>query len=393
MKKRARCNIVRKSAEATISSFKWTCVSERAHHQARLLLPSLDTNKWNLALRPAETLLQCLGQLILEAGDELCLQQEQAGNKHPWGIEAATALANSIAGFARDIWMGSAPSPPLHSHTGPNLQAAVLFDLPQETRDLVQQLLRHTSNSATLNSCFKLLRDPAPQPLPRLSLGNRILSEYESNQEWVSALHSQCSWPDPFDERLHALVLSRCRQLCASTTLQDRTDARNKAVTEQEVVCVRENWASSRGMPPDLLPRALFQAASAGWNLVVWGLQRWAGPGGAAYRPHLWRKSALCPVHKTGPANLAASFRLIFVKTQLGLMQEALLAQCWLSTVRNHIQPCQSGYIRSIDDAHLLLHEACAEAMFQHRPLWFVMGDFHFRRLSLAFAVRTFFSL
>ena len=59
-----------------------------------------------------------------------------------------------------------------------------------------------------LNSCFKLLRDPAPQPLPRLSLGNRILSEYESNQEWVSALHSQCSWPDPFDERLHALVLS-----------------------------------------------------------------------------------------------------------------------------------------------------------------------------------------
>ena len=90
----------------------------------------------------------------------------------------------------------------------------------------------------------------------------------------------------------------------------------------------------------------------------------------------MWRKSALCPVHKTGPANLAASFRLIFVKTQLGLMQEALLTQRWLSTVRNHIQPCQSGYIRSIDDAHLLLHEACAEAMFQHRPLWFVMGDF-----------------
>ena len=123
-----------------------------------------DTNKWNLALRPAETLLQCLGQLILEAGDELCLQQEQAGNKHPGGIEAATALANTIAGFARDIWMGSAPSPPLHSHEGPNLQAAVLLDLPEETRDLVQQLLRHTSNSAMLNSCFKLLRDPAPQP-------------------------------------------------------------------------------------------------------------------------------------------------------------------------------------------------------------------------------------
>ena len=77
------------------------------------------------------------------------------------------------------------------------------------------------------------------------------------------------------------------------------------------------------------------------------------------------------PCAKAGPANLAASFRLIFVKTQLKLMQEALLTQRWLSTVRNHIQPCQS-----IDDAHLLLHESCAEAMFQHRPLWFVAGDF-----------------
>ena len=101
------------------------------------------------------------------------------------------------------------------------------------------------------SSCGTLLLSPCLGcPLVITSCLN-----HESIQEWVSALHSQCSWPDPFDERLHALVLSRCQQLCASATLQDRTDARNKAVAEQEVVCVRENWASSKGMPPDLLPR------------------------------------------------------------------------------------------------------------------------------------------
>ena len=148
------------------------------------------------------------------------------------------------------------------------------------------------------------------------------------------------------------------------------------AVTDREVVDVKNSWSSSKGMPPDLLPRAIFQANSPGWNLTVWSLQRWAGPGGAAHRPSLWRKAALCPVHKSGPANLAASFRLIFVKVQMGLLQEALLTQRWLTRTCAHIQPCQSGYVRGVEDAHLLLHEVSAEAIYQQRALWTVMGDF-----------------
>ena len=115
---------------------------------------------------------------------------------------------------------------------------------------------------------------------------------------------------------------------------------------------------------------------------------------GAAYRPSLWRKATLCPVHKAGPANCAASFRLIFIKAQLGLTQR------WLNTVRQFIQPRQSGYIRGTEDAHLLLREICAEANcnsarvmddFQKAFLWACRGDLlcaladgpHVKRLGL----------
>ncbi|OLP92937.1 hypothetical protein AK812_SmicGene25199 [Symbiodinium microadriaticum] len=206
--------------------------------------------------------------------------------------------------------------------------------------------------------------------------GCSILTELESNREWASALSAQCTWEAPYDTDFHAATLTRFSQVCSAagnTLPQDRMDY---AVTEREVVDVKNSWSSSKGMPPDLLPRAIFQANSPGWNLTVWSLQRWAGPGGAAHRPSLWRKAALCPVHKSGPANLAASFRLIFVKVQMGLLQEALLTQRWLTRTRAHIQPCQSGYVRGVEDAHLLLHEVSAEAIYQQRALWTVMGDF-----------------
>eukprot|EP00439_Symbiodinium_sp_Y106_P071520 s5564_g12.t2 len=259
----------------------------------------------------------------------------------------------------------------------PNLAEAVLHELCDDTSSLIEQVSRENDCAALLNSCFKLLRDPVPQPLPRLHSGPQILSEAESNQEWVKTLSSQCSWPEAFDEQLHFQTVARCQQLCTAALRQASEDSKDYAVTEREVVDIRNAWSASKGMPPDLLPRALFMANSEGWNSVVWALQRWTGPGGAAFRPSLWRQAALCPVHKAGPACLASSFRLIFVKAQLGLMQEALLAQRWLSATRRFIQPCQSGYIRGVDDAHLLLHEVSAEAILQHRPLWFVMGDFH----------------
>ena len=129
-------------------------------------------------------------------------------------------------------------------------------------------------------------------------------------------------------------------------------------------------------MPPDLLPRALFSCNDESWDDAVWALQKWAGPSAAAYRPLLWRQTSLCPLHKKGNAAQIEIFRLLFVKAQMGLMQEALLTQRWLTKVRNYVLPCQSGFVRGTDDAWLLLHETCAEALSQRRPLRMIMGDF-----------------
>lgn len=338
-----------------------------------------DATKWAAALRPAEPVLQSLSSIAHLAADELCLPTCSLASrkKHVWGIEAAAALTNTIGGLVRDVWLRAGPGTTSREMVArPNLAEAVLHELSDDTNSLIAQVSKETDCAALLNSCFKLLRDPVPQPLPRLHSGPRILSEAESNQEWVKALRSQCSWPEAFDEQLHLQTVARCQQLCAAALRQPSGDSKDFSVTEREVVDIRNAWSTSKGMPPDLLPRALFMANSVGWNSVVWALQRWTGPGGAAFRPSLWRQAALCPVHKAGPACLASSFRLIFVKVQLGLMQEALLTQRWLTATRRFIQPCQSGYIRGVDDAHLLLHEVSAEALHQHRPLWFVLGDF-----------------
>ena len=153
-------------------------------------------------------------------------------------------------------------------------------------------------------SCVTLSRSPCRV----YTRDSGILSEAESNHEWVTALETQRSWQHPYDTNLHCTV-SRCQQICKSAS--SRLGSFDQAVAEREVVDIRNQWSSSKGMPPDLLPRALFQAGSAGWDIVVWGLQRWAGPNNAAYRP---------------------SFRLTFVKAQVELMQEALVTQRWLST-------------------------------------------------------------
>ena len=70
------------------------------------------------------------------------------------------------------------------------------------------------------------------------------------------------------------------------------------------------------------------------------------------------------------------SFRLIFVKVQLGLLQEALLAARVKPTLFEFLHPCQSGYCKAVDVPHLVLHELCSMARQQNRVIWLVMGDF-----------------
>ena len=90
----------------------------------------------------------------------------------------------------------------------------------------------------------------------------------------------------------------------------------------------------------------------------------------------LWRLSTLLAVFKSGSPCLHKSFRLIFVKVQLGLLQEGLVEARLKPTIRTFLHPCQSGYFRGIQDPHLVLHEIYHLAEAAHRAVWLVMGDF-----------------
>ena len=99
------------------------------------------------------------------------------------------------------------------------------------------------------------------------------------------------------------------------------------------------------------------------------------GPAVLAVRPRLWRSSAAVPLLKKGPTTDRLSFRLIMVKAQMGLLQEGIIFRRLRYRVRASITPGQSGYVRDVGDAHLLLHECTAEAIGLNKPLWAVFGD------------------
>ena len=89
-----------------------------------------------------------------------------------------------------------------------------------------------------------------------------------------------------------------------------------------------------------------------------------------------WRLSTLLAVYKSGNPRWHQSFRLIFVKAQMGLLQEGLIETRLKPFILNYLRPCQSGYFRGIQDPHMVLHEVYHLANLFHRAVWLVMGDF-----------------
>ena len=63
------------------------------------------------------------------------------------------------------------------------------------------------------------------------------------------------------------------------------------------------------------------------------------------------------------------------IKSQLGLLQEGLIFGRLVGQIRNSITPGQSGYVRDVGDAHLLLQLIMAESIGLAKPCWVVFGD------------------
>ena len=102
---------------------------------------------------------------------------------------------------------------------------------------------------------------------------------------------------------------------------------------------------------------------------------RLTGPGGLAIRPRSWRGSRAVTRHKAGPSDLGESFRLIVIKSQFGLLQEDLAFHRLRDCIRERVSQGQSGCIRDVGDAHLLLHEIMAVAVHDRRVVCAIHGD------------------
>ena len=328
--------------------------------------------RWGRVLRQIQGSLRSLTTLALQG----CEDHSSAADFSVAALEASTVLLNTLAGAARDIWIGGGSAMERPQRPA-NLAGLIASDCPEDAADLGHELSLVDNSSALLQRTFRLLRPHAAPPVSCMLQGNQLMSEEETNLAWRDALRKQCTPHALVDTRYQQLVQDRLRVLLdQARTLPKPDNSLDQPFLQQEVLDVIADWSTSRAMPPDLLPRAIFTCNDEAWNDVVWALQRWAGPAATKHRPTLWRAASLSPIHKKGNHADVLNFRLIFIKAQMGLIQEALLTKRWSCNVRNHVLPCQSGFVRGVEDAWLLLHETCAEAMEQKRPLWLVMGDF-----------------
>ena len=331
-----------------------------------------DKRRWTTALRQAEAPLRQLTAAALQGYQD----HRRAPAISNIGLEACAMLLNTMAGALRDIWIGGSVSPRSDHSSLTNITRHLEIVDSEELEDISRQLSSAPSGAALLHKTCRLLKPHTPQPVCCMIEGHHLLTETETHQKWCQALLEQCGPQSHIDQGFQHLVCNRLQTLLNNARSKHTQLHREMPFLQHEVAEVISGWSASCAMPPDLLPRALFMCNSDDWNDAVWALQKWAGPSGAAHRPSLWRAAALCPLHKKGSAAEISSFRLIFNKAQMGLVQEALFTQRWLLRVRSFVMPCQSGYVRGADDAWLLLHETCAEALSQHRPIWLVLGDF-----------------
>lgn len=141
-------------------------------------------------------------------------------------------------------------------------------------------------------------------------------------------------------------------------------------VLSEELSAIAKDWDGSDATTPDLLPRLVFELGCASWDAVVLAVMRLLGPGVLAARPMLWRYRCMVPHFKAGSANVVDNWRQLEVQSQFGLLQQAVLYGRVEVRVRSFLTPGQSGYVRDVADAQLLLLELAAASEASSRPMW-----------------------
>ena len=337
-----------------------------------------NTERWNSAVDQAPAAVAELGKIMRDANDCLVLARKQANDLQRWLVDSLALLQVALGGAIRDAWIQPSnnqarPANYIMSRTS---TGAVLTD-EQECEEALKIAHAHGEvKTSTLHRCYRWLKPRQVHPRRRMRKGGNMMSEEATHQAWCDAVGNQSGDLSDIDEAYRQDISNRAAQYTAKAMSERGTGPLDSSLKQQEVGSITESWDASPSIPADLLPRTLFKCRHAGWDYAVWQLQLLTSSHDLALRPALWRYSTLLAVHKRGETDWIEHYRLIFVKVQMGLLQQAILSGRMLPSVRNELEAGQSGYARGVEDPVLLLHELIALRRGLLLPTWYLMGDF-----------------
>ena len=304
-----------------------------------------------------------------EAGQQLCRSLSKA--EAQWFADSVVLFFNTIHAFVLWGWLV-----PLGLRRERKPKSAGQLDRGEDwSRQLSRAIKNGEAHSSVLQHCFKLMNPLQQRPSSSLLVDGRPLSERESHDEWCAQVVQQTIWKNEYDLDYHNITERRISTLAGQAWTHRGEGLHDSQVAYDEVLARIKAWDQTYATTPDLLPRIVFKIAPKEWVRMVWLTMRLTGPGCLAIRPLLCRGSAAVPLHKKGDCSNNKSFRLIMVKCQLGLLQEGIVFARTSVQVRSSITPGQSGYMRDVADAHLLLHELVAERCALLLCLWAYFGD------------------
>ena len=192
---------------------------------------------------------------------------------------------------------------------------------------------------AVVQHCFKLLRSSSPSPPSTMSHQGRQLSIAETHEGWCEKLRLQCQGPQWSDLTQFNTKVCGVSSFLGRVWKSRGTGQLDKEITHPGVLAGISAWKAPKPMPPDLIPRAAFLCGQVQWLL--------AGPSRWALRPGLWRWACLGTVYKKGKLSDFGSWRLLFIKSQMGLLQEGVLANGVRPSIWGYLLDGQSSYMRS----------------------------------------------
>ena len=298
-----------------------------------------------------------------------------------WLADASACVLATIEGLVRDGWVLAAQVP-VTKRRRRTVSRKPLLESWLDLRDcssIDEWFASDAQQQAEpiLQSCLKWLKPLSPSPPLSLSdpLTNASFSPSESHQQWILAIKQQFAVPSGWDQDFHQIIERKAAGILGMELRAVGKDPADVPISQSDWLLSTASWESSPAITPDLLPRCLFEVPVEGWSICAWLCMRLCGPACLAVRPEVWRWKRIKANYKKGPSDCAASYRLITVVQNHGLLQEYILFSKVAERVQNAISCFQSGFVKDVADPHFCFHEICSIFLERHQPLLAFFAD------------------